>query len=268
MPDSECGLLHYQAPQVDANGVEYCADSSSFFADLQELKYPVVLDLVPEDTPKSGEACFFSFQLELDNGDVLKPYDLAVTHTQPLHMMIIGPQSIDYAHVHPEPIGANGTWEFAFTPQMAGKYQVFAEVVLNRTKQILLMNSEFVVQGGQGVALADKDVKPQSHDVAYAWSSDVLSADTDNELVLTFSNDEGQPLELSPVMGALAHVVAFDEEQHGFAHLHPIYTGNERGEQPQLSFVFNTYKPGNYRLWAQYKIDEREFYKPIDVVVQ
>ena len=70
-------------------------------------------------------------------------------------------------------------------------------------------------------------------------------------------------------MGTLAHLVAFDPTRSGVAHLHPTLTGQERNPtQPQLAFLINFVQPGQYRVWAQVKIDNRERYVPFDVDVR
>jgi hypothetical protein len=71
-------------------------------------------------------------------------------------------------------------------------------------------------------------------------------------------------------MGAFAHMVAFDDEMNGFAHLHPISENVPSSENTThtgpLSFGFTAPKYGIYRLWAQIKTTtEKEIFIPFDL---
>lgn len=82
---------------------------------------------------------------------------------------------------------------------------------------------------------------------------------------------DGSPAALEEIMGARAHVVAFDRGRTGFAHLHPLVepgaldTGSV-GAEP-LRFQLSLSDPGTYRLWAQVKIAGRELFAPFAVTV-
>jgi hypothetical protein len=74
---------------------------------------------------------------------------------------------------------------------------------------------------------------------------------------------------LQPVMGAFAHLVAFDDECRGFAHLHPkenlIPVEGEETYRGPLTFGFRPPSTGHFRLWAQVRIDEQEIFVPFDL---
>jgi hypothetical protein len=95
------------------------------------------------------------------------------------------------------------------------------------------------------------------------------AVNVDQPLTLAVTRADGGEVKLEPVMGALAHLVAFDQQRRGYAHLHPVQTGHETDpHQPQLSFVYNTSLPGRYRLWAQVQLDGRERFLPFDIDVK
>ena len=73
-------------------------------------------------------------------------------------------------------------------------------------------------------------------------------------------------------MGAFAHMVAFDGELKGFAHLHPeenlLPVGEGDLHEGPLSFTFTPPKQGLYRLWAQVRFaGEPETFIPFDLKV-
>ena len=94
----------------------------------------------------------------------------------------------------------------------------------------------------------------------------------EGELKLLFraTDQEGKPLRLRPVMGAFAHMVAFDSTLKGFAHLHPeenvLPAEESDSHEGTLTFAFTPPKPGFYRLWAQVRIGrEPETFIPFDL---
>jgi hypothetical protein len=66
-------------------------------------------------------------------------------------------------------------------------------------------------------------------------------------------------------MGAFAHVVAFDEERTGFAHLHPQETDLGKPPdalRPVLNFKVTIPRPGRYVIWAQVNLGGEEAFAP------
>ena len=94
-----------------------------------------------------------------------------------------------------------------------------------------------------------------------------------SEILLQFSarDNNGSDLALNPVMGAFAHVVAFEPFMEGFAHLHPLeyeppQSVNDVRHGP-LTFSFKSPSSRMYRLWAQVKVgdDMEETFLPFDI---
>jgi len=68
-----------------------------------------------------------------------------------------------------------------------------------------------------------------------------------------------------PIMGAFAHLVAFDEERSGFAHLHPAeidLTNSPDLLKPELNFKVTIPQPGRYVIWAQVNLGGAEIFAP------
>jgi hypothetical protein len=66
-------------------------------------------------------------------------------------------------------------------------------------------------------------------------------------------------------MGALAHLVAFDEARSGFAHLHPNETDKFHSldtRWPRLTFKLTIPRAGRYVIWSQVILDGREVFAP------
>ncbi|MEO5959337.1 MAG: ethanolamine ammonia-lyase subunit EutB, partial [Opitutaceae bacterium] len=81
---------------------------------------------------------------------------------------------------------------------------------------------------------------------------------------------DGGAVALAPVMGAFAHLVAFDEARSGFAHLHPNeadLTKSPDPRHPVLTFKVTIPRAGNYSIWAQVDIGGREQFVPFRFAV-
>jgi hypothetical protein len=66
-------------------------------------------------------------------------------------------------------------------------------------------------------------------------------------------------------MGAFAHLVAFDDQRSGFAHLHPVEADPLKpphAQQPVLNFKLTIPEPGKYVIWAQVNLGGREEFVP------
>jgi len=98
----------------------------------------------------------------------------------------------------------------------------------------------------------------------------VIKAGAVAELSLAVSRADGRDITLDTVMDAFAHLVAFDAERGGFAHLHPNETDISKpltGARPTLSFKVTIPRAGRYVIWAQFSTQGRERFVPfwIDV---
>jgi hypothetical protein len=76
-------------------------------------------------------------------------------------------------------------------------------------------------------------------------------------------------------MGAKGHMVAFDADGKGFAHMHPedSIVSARAGisfEKPvnTMGFIFNVPNPGWYRVFAQIQVDGREVFGRFDFRVE
>jgi len=97
-----------------------------------------------------------------------------------------------------------------------------------------------------------------------------LRANQPVDLALVVTRSDGGRVPLEPIMGAFAHLVAFDESRSGFAHLHPNETDLARPPDavaPRLTFKVTIPRAGRYAVWAQVKLGDREVFAPFWVDV-
>ncbi len=271
LPDAQCGFLHYEEV-VNADGeVEFCATNHAGFLDLSRLSYPVRMGLETGATASAGVEQEVSLELETSGGMPIAPHELAVTHTRKMHVMLVDPSLEDYHHVHPEPDGLNGLYRFRFTPRKAGSYSVYTEIVPLRSRRQVIATGALEVPGAPEAASFASSQVSEAGGLRFALSGvpERLRTGRDYRLELQVYDADGGAAKLETIMGARGHMVAFDAERRGFAHMHPVASvlgeKEESGPDAPLAFLFNVPNSGWYRIFAQVQVDGREVFGSFDL---
>lgn len=265
LPDSECGFLHYEEVVNENGEVEFCATNSAGFIDLVQLDYPVELPM--EWNPETNEG---SLSLKLDGGHFLLPHELAFTHTKRMHLLFIDESLEDYHHIHPQSDDMGQVYRFDFSPKNGGKYTAYAEVVPKRTRRQLIATNVLKVEGPSKIQnFYRKTNDTQSMlDFQLIEVPENLKVNQDYRFTLKVRDTDGNKTSLETIMGAKAHMVAFDAERRGFVHMHPMEDVlNETKEDDDLSFLFNVPRKGWYRLFAQVQKNGESLYARFDLKV-
>ncbi len=282
LPDVECGLLHY-IEIVNADGeIELCATNHAGFLDLSRLEYPIKAKLSSESAIAQGESSRVRLDLKTSGGMSIAPHELAVTHTEKMHVMLIDPSLEDYHHVHPEAVGLDGQYFFDFTPALAGSYKVFTEIVPLRSRRQAIALSELEVPGQSTAPKFERSMVSLVDGVLFELLNvpDILETGRDYRLQLSTTDPEGKAIDLEIVMGAKGHMVAFDSVGMGFAHMHPVGSvasvrtaglgggGGFDSIDQDLAFMFNVPNPGWYRLFAQIRVKGKAVFGRFDLRVE
>jgi hypothetical protein len=279
LPDAQCGFLLYEEV-VNADGeVELCATNHAGFLDLSRLKYPIAATLEAANPLQPGQTVAVDLELKTKGGMTIAPHELAVTHTEKMHLMLIDPSLEDYHHVHPEPDGIDGRYRFEFTPKRSGEYQVFTEIVPVRSRRQAIAQSGLEVPGVPDAVHFERSTKSEVAGLQFELKSvpETLKTGRDYRFELHVRDASGAPAPLEMVMGAKGHMVAFDAAKKGFAHMHPIDSivsartaGLSLGTRPSesLDFMFNVPNPGWYRLFAQIQINGEPVFGRFDLRVE
>jgi len=277
IPTPQCGILHTTNLRESGDGLEFCGPASAVFVDLQTTRFPVRARWEVEGSAQVGEEFAYALRLETSAGRQLGDGDLAVVHTRKVHVLVVDPRLEDYQHLHPEWDG-RGAWRGRFTPRRSGNYRIYVEVVPLATAAPVLAAVALRVEGAAGEPVAEgvvsgravQAVQVGTHKVALSFLTGTPRAGQEAELRLDVMDPAGTGarVPLEPIMGAWAHLVAFDAGGRGVAHLHPLDEGSgfEDGA-PSFGFGFRTDLPGRYRFWAQIILAGEERMVPFDVEV-
>jgi len=275
LPVEQCDFLHEETYNLEGE-LDYCGPGDDGFVDLSIRRWPMTLNFRPLDPLEIGKPCRFEMNIKQADGSPLGKDDVALSHTKRIHLLAIDPTMDDYQHLHPEPDPLfNGIWRFTLTPIRAGKYKVYLDLIPLRSPRRVLLAAQFEVPGESVVPQSSEtSLIVEKGDREFLLAPSIVEGSND-EWLLTFSalDSNGNDLPLQPVMGAFAHLVAFEPNTAGFAHLHPLEyeppKSRDDSRKGPLTFSFKSPAPGSYRLWAQIKVgqDEVETFLPFDLKI-
>ncbi len=213
--------------------------------------------------------------LKRGDGSPVRPADLMVMHTQPIHLLIVDPTLDDYHHEHPIATDTPGEYVFSFTPRQNGSYRIFADIVPTATgvQEYPFADLPGAEKGGVVPPSADRFEST----VAGLWFQLALDrkpplpprAGIIRTLTVTVTDDQRQPItQLMPVMNAFAHLVGFYDDGKTVVHLHPtggdVLRTDVRGG-PAMEFKFYPPRAGHLRLYCQVLYEGRMIFAPFDV---
>ncbi len=201
--------------------------------------------------------------------------DLAEVHTQKIHLLIIDDSLSDYSHVHPMAADKPGVYSFSWQPKKDGNYRIWADLVpLQTKKQEYLIANLYQSKSGLATIIPDKSLKTVIDDYHFKLSFEKSNLEKGKATMgkIEISNAQGTPVNfLEPLMGAYAHIVGFSEDFKNVVHIHPMGSEpkkeNDRGG-PELLFHIEPKKAGFIKLFAQVKINGKEYFAPFGVMVE
>ena len=128
---------------------------------------------------------------------------------------------------------------------------------------------------GASPSLYNEDLAPAT---TRNWSSDVdgfrfkltpgsepIRARQVIDLRLEMERIGGGTVPLEVIMQAYAHLVAFDDQRSGYAHMHPLesdITQRPDPEHPVLTFKLRLPQSGRYVIWSEVQIAGRQVFAP------
>ena len=258
-----------------AGSIEFCDPANPQFMPVVDVRSPVEMTLASENQASVLQDVPVVLTLKTSTGKPVAQEDLLVVHTQKLHLLIVDPTLTDYQHVHPRPGQRAGDWLFSFTPKRAGRYRVFADFTPAATARGLYASADLEVRAESErgeVVVSESNRSPENwvyegHGYRFSLkpSTGQIRAGRGVDLTFTVDRSDGGAVPMQPVMGAYAHLVAFDAARSGFAHLHPNEIDLSRlpdPRQPKLTFKLTIPRAGRYVIWAQLNLGGHEMFAP------
>ncbi|MDB6170582.1 MAG: hypothetical protein JWM88_3446 [Verrucomicrobia bacterium] len=265
-------LSHMDFRVTAKNPIDFCDPLNPQFIPVVAVASPVTMTLRTGQPAAAGREAHCVLSLRTASGKPVAPQDLLVAHTRLLHLLIADPSLTDYQHVHPEPGRVPGEWIFSFTPRRGGDYRVFADFTPAATARSLYANADLKVLGpgeaGPSASFFTKSWVVEQDGFHFALVPAALPVRAGQAVDLKFAIENlrrGAAVPMQPVMGAFAHLVAFDSARSGFAHLHPMETDLAQipdAVRPVLNFKIMFPRAGTYVIWAQVNLGGKETFVP------
>jgi len=247
--------------------LEFCDPASPQFVPVTTVHSPVTMTLTGDSPAAVGRETHYVMTLKTWNGRAIGPADLLVSHTRKIHLLVADPSLQDYQHIHPEPGEKNGEWTFSLTPRLGGLHRVFADFTPAATARSLYASADVAVAGKISTAVVAPSWTYSQDGYRFALEASPLPIHTRQvtDLVFTITRPDGARVPLDTVMGAYAHLVAFDAGCTGFAHLHPQQADLSKAPdpfRPRLTFKLTIPDAGRYVIWAEVNLGERLTFVP------
>lgn len=173
--------------------------------------------------------------------------DLVESHTKKLHFIAYDASLNQFNHVHPTFDGIK--WTANLNLPVNGNYFFWAQGQLKDGTEF----STFVkaqVQGGQAeppkIPLGDHRTASDKGTVIELASTKVKAGKT-AMVNFKISREDGTAPEITPYLGAFAHVIAASPDGDKLIHVHPM-----EGKAPNTGMLHATFPTdGDYRIWIQ-----------------
>jgi hypothetical protein len=264
--------MHQERMETTAGNCPVCAMPLEpiYVTQPQLTEGPIIGAVIVADGPlRVGQRAECRIRLFfLDNGQPVRLADLEEAHTRKIHLLISDIAETDYHHEHPEPAG-DGEYAFGFTPQRPDTYRVWADLQPVRTHVQQYSVADIPSGTPRQARLAENEAENRHAEIdgykfELSFEKDVIRERDTVAGKLSVTEPDGQPCKkLGVVMGAFGHFVGFGDDFATVLHLHPtgtLITDQEARSGPELPFYFRSKKTGLFRLFAQVRIEGKDYF--------
>lgn len=213
-----------------------------------------------------GETILLRFRVY--NAASGEPIDVFVkNYTKFLHLIVVNSSLTEYQHLHPE--YKDGWFEVPVIFANEGRYNLYLDFVpLGAVEQQIGLSLKTAGFNGNKKASEAEDLGPKEVDgykvemkFGAPLEADKLSKMT--QRVIFEITKEGRPVtNLKPYLGAFGHLIMINTTTYEYYHVHTSafreLKDNEVGG-PDVEFlpmaVYQPFKPGTYKIFAQFNPD-------------
>ncbi len=221
--------------------------------------------------PQAGKPCHATITLtHANDGSPLSAEEIAVTHTEKLHLLLIDSSMKDYQHLHPQPTQQNGVFSFSYTPRTDNPMSAWVDFTLKENllnpqiKLSMPSTSPPVLTAPAQIIHNDRAVLDS---LTFHWHEEKPLRQGESAIIeLAITDRDGHAVQdLEPIMGAYCHLVGFSANGEYLIHSHPIgkepTSQDDRGEG-MLRFHISPERTGDIQFFAQIKRQGEVIYVP------
>lgn len=192
----------------------------------------------------------YKFQLfDTVKNVLLTDSSLDITHEKKLHFLAYDPALQEFQHVHPV---FDGTyWVVDLNFQASGNHWLWAQGQITGGEEFSTPKrlNVRVHQPARPAPPRLSDIREGVDSISkVSLSRQSLRAGQMAMVDMTFSRTDGTSPQITPYLGALAHVVAVSDDADSLVHVHPMNGGSPNKGMLHVTFPFK----GHYRLWIQF----------------
>ena len=195
------------------------------------------------------------YRFSVTGADGMPVTDFAVEQNERLHFYAVRSDLTGFQHVHPV-MAANGHWTAdlaALTPGHWRLYATFTPASGPGAGHDVVLSRPLTVPGrATAVALPAAAPAVEADGYTVTVNGDPAGGAA-HPLTVRFTRNGAPVKDLEPYLGTYAHLTAFHAGDMAFAHLHPATPVKGRHGGPQLSFHAELQKPGDWRLFLQFR---------------
>lgn len=208
----------------------------------------------------------YSFSILDDQANTLK--DFAITHTKPMHVIVVRKDLSHFQHLHPE--FNNQTGEFTLhdlTFPGSGDYRIFGDFAAGNGPNNygmmslpITLSDDITIPGEYSPKTLGTEERTKTID-GYTVS---LSTDqppvSGKEIQLSFNlKKDGKPIvDLEEYLGALGHSVILREGSLDFIHAHPTADAKQV-QNGKVDFMVYFPEAGKYKIFTQFQRSGKVF---------
>ncbi len=187
-----------------------------------------------------------------------------ITHAAKVHVIIYDASLQEYRHVHPS--FQNGMWEVDVPLVQDGNYHLWTQGKVKADGGLWSTALEFTVVNGEAAHPQIENLPSVLSGVdgisQVTLSNETLVVADASTFTLSFSRLDGTFPELSPYLGALAHLLIVDSQGDQLVHAHPV---EGYGDKMQVTAWFP--HAGSYRLWVEFNDGDFHRIVPLSIIV-
>ncbi|MCF6378704.1 hypothetical protein L2K70_13910 [Nocardioides KLBMP 9356] len=213
---------------------------------------------VRQDPAGTGEV---RFRIDDSQGEPVTDYVEELT--KELHLYLVNDELTVFRHLHPTR-DDSGTWTAPFDVPDAGGYRVVTEFVARDEGG----NGDHVVLG-RPLALppGDPGDTVAGDQLVSVTVTQAPTTGPNGLLRLRVRDAAGDPVTLGTYLGAYSHVTGFHTGTGAMVHLHPLSAPEITEDGSELTFHSDIAEPGDYRLFAQVRVDGFLHTIPVELTV-
>ena len=203
----------------------------------------------------------YAFSIVDDQGNTLKGFE--ITHTKPMHVIVVRNDLQNFQHVHPEFDSSSGmfTLKDLNMPQ-EGVYRIFADFAPRGGMQngegepLPVTISQDVRVGANADSYSRKalgnEERNKTFDAVNVSFSTNEAPTSGKEVMLTFDlkQNNASLTDLQEYLGALGHTVILKEGTLDFIHGHPMTSTKQNGK---VEFMVTFPEAGKYKVFTQFQ---------------